>query len=78
MKSKIENRDFVVAWMTSESLDEIVKTTGMKKPAIQQRAKYLRDKGVSLPKLKRTVTLDRLEVAQLNSMIQKYQKQAQS
>lgn len=72
--ARVDNRDFVVAWMTSETLDDVVKATGMTKPGVQYKAKTLRDKGVKLPKLKRQ-TLGDLEIAQLNSLVNKYKKE---
>lgn len=73
-RSKVDNRDFVVAWTTSRTTDDVMAATGLSKPAISARAKYLKSKGVKLKKLERPsmARLDTLEVAQLNSLINKY------
>lgn len=69
---KVENRDFVVAYATAWTVEDVVKATGMNKPAIYARAKFLRDKGVKLPKLQLKPPVDNLEVAQLNSLVKKH------
>lgn len=68
----VETRDFVVAWATAWTMDDVVKATNMNKSAIQQRAYYLRKRGVNLPKLNLKKPLDNLEIAQLNSLIKKH------
>lgn len=76
---KISHEDFVVAWCTSETLDEVVKETGMSKVGVQGRAKALREAGVLLPKLRSPSGLrDRLFVAQLNSLVNKHTHKAVS
>lgn len=72
--TKVNNEDFVVAWATAQNLDEVMRTTGMKKPAVQQRAKFLRDKGVKLPKLEGKRGLDSYDIARLNSLINKHNR----
>lgn len=71
--AKVSHEDFVVAWCTSETVDDVVKETGMTKVGVLGRAKVLRQAGVNLPKLKRPSKLtDRLFVAQLNSLVNKH------
>lgn len=71
--TKVSNEDFVVAWATSRTIDDVVKNTGMTRDAAGARGRYLRAKGVKLPKLNRPGTkLDALAVAQLNSLISKH------
>lgn len=72
MATKVDNRDFVVAWATSETLDQVAKTLGMKKAAVQARRKFLENKGVKFPKLSSGNTLTQLDIAQLNSLILKH------
>jgi biotin operon repressor len=72
MKMKVSHRDFVVAYASSRTLDDVIKNTGMTKAAIWGRVKALREKGVRFPKLDQTPMLDELEIAQLNSLIKKY------
>lgn len=76
MRAKVSHEDFVVAWMTSATVEDVIKDTGMNKAAVYQRAKLLRDKGVQLKKLNRPGRLDPLQIAQLNSLVRKYEKQS--
>lgn len=70
--SKVSNQDFVVAYATAETLDQVVKTTGMNKAAVQGRKVFLEKKGVKFPKLKSSNYLTSLDIAQLNSLIIKH------
>lgn len=70
--SKVTAEDFVVAWATSKSLDEVCHSTGLNKPTVQQRSYQLRKLGVKLPKLSPPTKFDDLRIAQLNSLIKKY------
>lgn len=71
--AKINYRDFVVDWTTSENIEELMKTTKLSRFAIRYREKILRNAGVNLKELLLTSRgLDRLEVAQLNSLINKH------
>lgn len=70
--STVSPEDFVVAWCTSQSLNEVAEATGMNKAAVQARAHGYRKVGINLPKFRRGVTFDRLRIAQLNSLINKY------
>lgn len=72
MGKQVSAEDFVVAWATSNSLDEVCKTTGLNKPAVQQRAYALRKLGVKLPKLQPPKGFTDLRIAQLNSLINKH------
>ena len=69
---KVTNDDFVVAYATSETLEEVAKTTGMNKAAVQARKKFLEKKGVNFPKLSNGNVVTQLQVAQLNSLIIKH------
>lgn len=70
---KVSHEDFVVVWMTSKPVDDVVSETGMSKAAVKQRAQALRKAGVNLPRFKRPTTLNTLRIAQLNSLVKKYQ-----
>ena len=72
MANKVNNRDFVVAWATSLTLDEVVKQTSMTKAAVQGRRKFLENKGVIFPKLNTSLMITPLDIAQLNSLIAKH------
>ena len=74
---KIDYRDFVVDWCTSATLDDLMNTTKLAKSTIKYREKVLRKAGVNLPRLRASTNgLDRLEVAQLNSLINKHARKA--
>ena len=45
---KVSAHDFCVAWMTSETVAEVVAKTGLKPGTVSQRASSLRGKGVEL------------------------------
>ena len=65
--------DFVVAWATSRTIDDVVKTLGITKAAVQSRATLLRKHGVKLPKLTSTERgYDDLRIAKLNALINKH------
>lgn len=51
MATKISDRDFVVCWATAQSMDDVIKSTGLGKDGIKYRAKVLRERGVQLHKL---------------------------
>lgn len=51
MATKVSDRDFVVCWATAQSVDEVMKATGLGKEGVKYRAKALRDRGVQLHKL---------------------------
>ena len=69
---RIDNREFVVTWMNSSSVDEVTRSLGMTKAAAHSKASNLRKFGVRLPKMARPVRNNDLEVAQLNSLIKKH------
>lgn len=71
-RMKVSHEDFVTSYVTSKSLDEVVKTTGMTKAAVQGRAGMLRKKGVNLPRLGHSTGLTEFSIAQLNSLVKKY------
>lgn len=71
MVKQIDNREFVVTYMNSESLHEVAKALGMTPKAVTMKGTYLRKLGVKLPKFSRGATDRQLEVAQLNSIIHK-------
>lgn len=72
---KIDYRDFVVDWTTSATITDFVKTSGLNLQQARYHEKVLRKAGVNLPLRKVAVGgLDRLEVSQLNSLINKHSK----
>ncbi|EON33783.1 hypothetical protein GTC6_05432 [Gordonia terrae C-6] len=77
MSKRIDNREFVVTWLNSESIEEVAKALGRSKGAVAAKATELRKRGVQVPKFtkKLSETAQKLEVAQLNSLINKHQKE---
>lgn len=71
-KMKVTHRDFVVAYASSQTLEQVMSATDMTKAAIWGRVQYLRKKGVKFPKLNQQPLLGDLEIAQLNSLIKKH------
>ena len=77
MAKRIDNRDFVVTWLNSESIEDVAKAYARSKPAVAAKATELRKRGVKLPKFtsKLSETASKIEVAQLNSIINKHQRE---
>lgn len=68
MPKRIDNREFVVAWLNSKSLEEVARNCGMASGnSAQAKAHGLRKMGVNQTKSDRD-----LEIAQLNSLINKH------
>lgn len=70
----ITHEVFVRAWVTSKSIAEISRKTGLERHQIIYKGKYLREKGVRLPKLKersaqRTYKREGIDVDMLNNLI---------
>ena len=67
------HQDFVVSWMTAPTIEDVMKDTGMKNAqAVRAKASYLRKLGVNLPKRFSRGRLSSLDIAQLNSLVNKY------
>lgn len=64
--NKVSNEEFIVAWMNSESIDEVADKTGLQYSMISAKACNLRRKGVLLPKYRRAAEID---IDQLNKII---------
>lgn len=73
-RRRIDNREFVVTWMNSESTQAVANALDITPKQAAQRASHLRRLGVKLPKMRRAVVDNHLEVAQLNSLIKKHSK----
>lgn len=72
----IDSVEFVKAWMTSDTVDEVAEKMGLTKTSVQSKANNLRSKGVLLPKKWRPA-VDPNSVEELNKLVAKYQKKAQ-
>ena len=70
--AKVSNEDFVIAYATAETLNQVAATVNMKKASVQARRKFLEAKGVKFPKLKSSNYLTDLDIAQLNRLITKH------
>lgn len=68
---RVSDRDFVVCWATAESIDDVIKGTGLSKDGIKYRAKVLRERGVQLHKLPLHKTPGQ-EVEELNKLFVKH------
>lgn len=73
-KIQIDNRDFVVTYMRADSREDLCKAMNLTAQQVQSKINYLKKKGVNLPKLQ-TRSFSTLEVAQLNSLIKKMQRE---
>jgi len=67
--ARVSAETFVRAWMTSSSIPEVSKKTGLTSGACVSRAIQLRRKGVRLPRFRRGKK--GLDVAGLNALIKK-------
>ena len=61
--SKVSAREFVEAWQTSTTFQQVMDKTGMKRQAVNTRSYNYRAKGVPLKKLATDRTIDWKELA---------------
>ena len=61
---------FSAVWNTSDSVDEVVRRTGMEKGAVLARACKLRSKGIDLKKMPR-VPSTRINVEECNALLRR-------
>ena len=69
----VDHRAFVIAWMNSQTRDEIAQTMKMTPTQVSTRASYLRRIGVKLPRFHRGPETSDI-ASQLNALIQKHGK----
>ncbi|KAB2587262.1 hypothetical protein BS297_00860 [Rhodococcus erythropolis] len=72
--TRINNREFVITFINSESAEDVAKAMNLTKQQVSMKAVYLRKLGVRLPKFMYRGKDRRLEIAQLNSLIEKHKK----
>jgi hypothetical protein len=72
--TRINNREFVITFINSESAEDVAKAMNLTKQQVSMKAVYLRKLGVRLPKFTYQGIDRRLEIAQLNSLIEKHKK----
>jgi hypothetical protein len=68
----LTDEQFVTAWATSKSLDEVAKKTKLVKISVQARASRLRKLGVKLAKFSRRRKI--VDVDKLNKLLKRLQK----
>lgn len=66
---KVSNEEFIKVYMASRTHRQVADRTGMSLTAVQMRARYLRKKGVTLPRPKGKGHID---VDALNGLIQSH------
>ncbi len=72
MSQKVSDRDFVVCWATADTLEDVIKGTGLGKDGIKYRVKVLRERGVRLRDLPNIAHKEE-EVKELNKLVDKYE-----
>lgn len=72
MARGVTNEEFVVAWMTNETVADVAKALKIGEGTVQVRASNLRKAGVSLPHKKRLGTP--IPVEKLNRLVKKHSK----
>ncbi len=72
--SKISPEEFVRAWLSSKTLEEVAKKTGMTYAAVGTRARKYLKQGVELPRLEKRASgrggIPRLDIQGLNELIE--------
>jgi hypothetical protein len=76
LQPRIENHDFVKAWLSSDTVAQVAKKLNISPASASAKANYLRNKGVNLPNMERPKP-DPNSVEELNKLVAKYQKRAQ-
>ena len=72
--TRINDREFVITFINSESAEEVAKALNLTNQQVSMKAAYLRKLGVRLPKFTYRGKDRRIEIAQLNSLIEKHKK----
>lgn len=76
MSKAVDYRETLVTYLRSNSGQEAAATLGVSYPTLASRLKAMKKAGVEIPRLSRkTGGLGAFEVAQLNSLVKKYQKE---
>lgn len=73
----VDYRETLVTYLRSSSQDEAAKTLGISLATLKGRIAAMKKAGVNVPSISRKTALGKLEVAQLNSVINKYKKETQ-
>lgn len=76
--TRVDDRDFVVTYLRSRTVDDLASAMGMSKSGIYAKTKYLRQRGVLLPLPSEhfdSSLLSQRKVDELNNVIRKHLKQ---
>lgn len=73
MGATIDYRETLITYLRSDGIDSAAKSLNISRAAMSQRLVTMRKRGVNVPKKRASTSLSNLEVAQLNSIIKKYQ-----
>lgn len=73
MSQKVSDSDFVVAWVTADTLDDVIAATGLTIAGCRYRAKKLRERGVRLMELA-GISREQEKVKELNRLVDKYSR----
>lgn len=73
----VDYRETLVVYLRSETTKEAAKTLGVSGQTLAARIKYLRKAGVKVPRKtsRRTAGFSKIELAQLNSLIIKHERE---
>lgn len=69
----VDFRETLITYLKSESMDEAAKNLNVTRATLQQRLMRLKKVGVNVPTIRKR-TLGSLEIAQLNSIVKKWEK----
>ena len=73
MSQKVSDSDFVVCWVTADTIEDVVKGTGLTRAGCRYRARVLRERGVRLMDLK-GISDKEQKVKDLNGLVEKYSR----
>lgn len=71
----VDYRETLVTLLRAENLEECAKTLGITRAALIGRIQIMKKAGVKVPRVRRAGGLTRLEVAQLNDLINKHARE---
>lgn len=76
MRRNVSAEDFVVAWVTADTVRDVAIATGLTVAAVYSRSNSMRKHGVDLPQFKRPGRnlYTGKRVTELNALIRKYTK----
>jgi predicted ArsR family transcriptional regulator len=75
--TSVDYRETLVTYLRSESVEQAATNLNISKATLKSRLATLKKAGVKVPKIQRKNGLGALEVARLNSIVNKYLKDTQ-